>query len=379
MIKLPNMLMIGSAGRNIGKTELACSLIRKFSSQTDIIGIKVTTIREKGSECPRGGMGCGVCSSLKGNYCITEEIDGLSNKDTTRLLTAGAKKVFWLRVLKEYLEDGLVALMDIIGDKSVSICESNSLRLVVEPGLFLVVREKDSNTLKTSCKDVILYADRIVLSDEHDFDIEPDGIGFMEKRWFMRWQATAIILAGGKSSRMGKDKDMLPINGKPMIEHIFDQLRPYFDQVIISSNERGKYAFLNADIIPDKIPDQGPLMGILSSLEASSHDVNFVVACDVPKINHDFLKKMIKEAEGYDGVIPINEKSKYEPLFGIYRKSMIAPIRETLKAGGRKIIEALRNSNIKYLEIDNPEWLININTMEEYNSYQQSVKSIAES
>lgn len=369
MIKLPNMLMIGSAGRNSGKTELACKLIRKFSCRTDIIGIKVTPVQERDGECPRGGMGCGVCSSLKGNYCITEERDEPPDKDTTRLLDAGAKNVFWLRVLKECLGEGLAALTSIIGNKAVSICESNSLRNVVEPGLFFVVREKNSHTIKASCQDVISHADKIIFSDEQDFDIEMDDIGFIEGKWFIRWLATAIILAGGRSSRMGKDKSMLLVNNKPMIEHIFEQIRPYFSQVLISSNEQKKYAFLGADVIPDKVPDQGPLMGILSCLEVSSHNLNFVVACDVPVINHDFIRKMMREAQMYDGVIPVKEKSKYEPLFGIYRKSMITPIRDTLKTDSRKIIDACSKCKIKYLEIDDAEWYRNLNTMDEYNKY----------
>jgi len=272
-------------------------------------------------------------------------------------------------VLKECLGEGLVALTSIIGNKAVSICESNSLRNVVEPGLFFVVTEKNSHTIKASCQDVISHADRIILSDEKDFDIEMDDIGFIEGKWFMRWPATAIILAGGRSRRMGKDKSMLLINNKPIIEHIFEQIRPYFSQVLISSNEQKKYAFLGADVIPDKVPDQGPLMGILSCLEVSSHNLNFVVACDVPVINHDFIRKMMREAQMYDGVIPVKEKSKYEPLFGIYRKSMITPIRDTLKSDSRKIIDACSKCKIKYLEIDDAEWYRNLNTMDEYNKY----------
>ena len=136
MIEQPNMLMIGSAGRNIGKTELACRLIRKFNPRIDIVGIKVTAIQEKGGKCPRGGEGCGVCTSLQGNYCITEERSGPPGKDTTKLLEAGAEKVYRLCVLKDHLEEGFVALMESIGDRAISICESNSLRQIVEPGLF---------------------------------------------------------------------------------------------------------------------------------------------------------------------------------------------------------------------------------------------------
>ena len=96
--------MIGSAGANVGKTELACALIKKLGRTTDITGIKVTTIRAKDGECPRGGQGCGVCSSLDEDFDIMEETDSDTEKDTSRLLAAGAKRVFWLRVMKQRLE-----------------------------------------------------------------------------------------------------------------------------------------------------------------------------------------------------------------------------------------------------------------------------------
>lgn len=140
MIRLDGMLMIGSAGANVGKTELACALLRRLGKQQEIIGIKVTTIAEADGGCPRGGEGCGVCSSLEGVFLITEETDRDSGKDTSRLLASGAKRVFWLRVLKEHLEEGVTALLEFVGPEAVCICESNSLRRIVEPGLFLMVK-----------------------------------------------------------------------------------------------------------------------------------------------------------------------------------------------------------------------------------------------
>lgn len=165
MIKLDGMLMIGSAGSNVGKTELACALLNKFSKNHDIVGIKVTTIKDKDGQCPRGGEGCGVCSSLEGNFCITEETNKTSGKDTARLLAAGADRVFWIRVPKEHLVESITALLDVIGPEAVSICESNSLRQVVEPGLFLMARNNDSDAWKSSARQVRKYADRIIVSD----------------------------------------------------------------------------------------------------------------------------------------------------------------------------------------------------------------------
>lgn len=228
MIKIPGMIMVGAGDRNIGKTEFACSLIGKFGSQHNIIGIKVTTIEQADDNCPRGGKGCGVCAALEGNFCITEETDSQSNKDTCRMLAAGAKKVFWLRVLNNHLEDGTNALLAAIGTDAISVCESNSLRLTVEPGLFFMLKAVDSDKCKPSAVSVEKYADRTVLFDGSDFDISLDEIELIDGRWVNKMQATAIIMAGGESVRMGEDKSMLPIGNKPVIKHIADQLHPRF-------------------------------------------------------------------------------------------------------------------------------------------------------
>lgn len=181
------MLMIGSAGANVGKTELACAILRKFSrAGKDIVGIKVTTIDERDGQCPRGGEGCGVCSSLEGVYLITQETDPASAKDTARLLAAGAGRVYWLRVLRAHIEEGFAALMEVVGPYATSICESNSLRRVVEPGLFFVAERKGVKTWKPSALEVKQYADRIVISDGSSFDLDIDRIVLDNGKWSLR-------------------------------------------------------------------------------------------------------------------------------------------------------------------------------------------------
>ncbi len=373
MFKLDGMLMIGSAGSNVGKTELACALLRKFSKSFDIIGIKVTTIKDKDGQCPRGGEGCGVCSSLEGVYCITEETDSSSGKDTARLLTAGASRVFWLRVLRDHLLEGTTALLDIIGPDSVSICESNSLRQVVEPGLFLMAKNRNLNVWKNSAQQVKKYADRIIVSDGSSFDFDLDRIKLIDGRWILQTQATAIIMAGGDSSRMGIDKSMLPIKGKPLIKTICEQLRGSFDEILIRANEVDKFAFLGFEVVPDKVPEQGPLMGIASALEASANELNFVVACDIPKINLNCVNSMLNEAieSQADIVIPVIGEEKYEPLFAIYRKTALEAINKTLSSGKRKITEVFTLCKVKHIELDNTDWLVNLNTMADYEEFQK--------
>ena len=360
--------MIGSAGSNVGKTELACALLRKFGKSNDITGIKVTAIKEKNGQCPRGGKGCGVCSSLEGVYCITEETNRSSGRDTARLLAAGAKRVFWLRVLKDHLAEGVTALLDVIGPETVSIYESNSLRHAVEPGLFLMTMNRNTDTWKDSAQQVKKYADKIVASNGYEFDFDFERIKLTDGKWTLLENATAIIMAGGSSKRMGTDKSMLPISGLPIIERICDQLRDSFEQILISSNEADKLAFLGYKVIPDKEPGQGPLMGIASVLEASSNELNFIVACDIPHIELRYVRKMLAEANESkaDIIIPISNEGQHEPLFAIYRKSALKAINNALSSGSRKIADVFPLCNVRYIEFDNADWLTNLNTMNEY-------------
>jgi molybdopterin-guanine dinucleotide biosynthesis protein A len=370
MIKLDGMLMIGSAGANVGKTELACALIKKFNGIANITGIKVTTIKAKDGQCPRGGRGCGVCSSLDGDFTVTEETDSNSHKDTARLLAAGAKRVFWLRVMKTHLKDGITTLLDIIGPDAVSICESNSLRQVVQPGLFLMVKGRGREMWKSSARDVKEYADRIIVTGPDGFDFDLDRIKLTSGKWTLQEQATAIIMAGGDSSRTGVDKSMLQIKHRTIIEHIYEQLRGSFDQILISTNNMEKYAFLGCDCVPDKIPGQGPLMGIASALKASTNKLNFVVACDIPHIDTGFVRKMLIEAQEVDIVIPTTGKEKYEPLFAIYNKSALKGINQVLSAGKRKISDAFGHCKVKYINLKAKRFT-NLNTMEEYEEFRE--------
>ncbi|MFH2131047.1 MAG: molybdenum cofactor guanylyltransferase [bacterium] len=369
MVKIPNMLIIGSAGRNSGKTEFACRLIRRYRSRETVIGVKITTIDENGRPCPRGGEGCGVCNSFTGKYAITEERDGPPGKDTVRMLEAGAHKVFWLRVQKDYLREGVFALRQLVDDTACIICESNSSRLVLEPGFFLVMQKRASESIKLSCRNVIRHADKIVTFSGSEWDMEPGDLVFADGQWSYLESATAVVLAGGESRRMGTDKSLLSIAGKPMIQHIVDQLRHNFQHLLISANEPGKYDFMDVPVVFDQQKGMGPLMGILSSLQQSPTELNFITTCDAPDIRLPIVRKMLCEAEDHDAVIPLSVDGRYEPLFAVYRKSVIHHCQELIEAGERKIATLFDRVSIKVLNFDQPDWFQNINTPEEYTAY----------
>jgi molybdopterin-guanine dinucleotide biosynthesis protein A len=293
------------------------------------------------------------------------------------MLAAGAKKVFWLRVLKSHLAEGVTALLKVIGNDQGMICESNSLRNIVEPGLFFMVRNGKATRYKPSAEEVIGYADDIVLFDGDQFDIDINSIKFVDGKWAMKMDATAIIMAGGKSRRMGRNKSMLVVNGEPVIKHIFKQLRPHFSQVLVSSDDVSRYNFLDVQVVPDEDTGKGPLMGIASALRVSANEVNFVIACDIPQVDISFVRQMVRESKGFDAVVPQTGPSRYEPLFAVYKKSTLAAIDKAIASGNYRIIEPLKFCKVNYINLAYGQQLRNLNTMKDYQEFVMEKNDVA--
>lgn len=204
MINNKNIIIIGATGRNNGKTEFACNLIKQLSEKHEVIGVKVTTIKEDGEKCPRGEHGCGVCSSLTTNYELTEEKNILSQKDTAKMLRAGANKVFWLRVFKKSLDEGVNELLYNIPSNVVVVCESNSVRFALKPGLFIIIKNSLDNLIKKSCKEVYHFADKIIVSDGKEWNFHPERIQFYNNRWRFCKKETATLLLDEEVNMCGK-------------------------------------------------------------------------------------------------------------------------------------------------------------------------------
>jgi hypothetical protein len=137
--------MIGSWGRNAGKTVLATRLIREGRERgSQVVALKVTTIADGATECHKGGLGCGACTSFTTGFVLDEETDASGATDTSKLLAAGAKKVFWLRSRASSLADGYRAFEAKLAEAGLSgcrvVCESNSLRKAVKPGEFIMLK-----------------------------------------------------------------------------------------------------------------------------------------------------------------------------------------------------------------------------------------------
>ena len=186
MLQAPNMLLIGATGRHVGKTELACSIVRRLTAEQSVTAAKITVIRDEGGRCPRGGEGCGACTSLEGDYDLMLETNRDGVKDTSRLLLAGADPVFWLRVRAAHMARGLDVLYQNIDPHTPLICESNSIRNAVAPGLFLMVQDQRTAVCKPTAHAVAHLVDRTVLSDGEQFDLAAEQIDFHAGHWRLR-------------------------------------------------------------------------------------------------------------------------------------------------------------------------------------------------
>jgi len=170
---------------------------------------------------------------------------------------------------------------------------------------------------------------------------------------------------------MERDKSQLVISEKTIIKHIVDQVKPYFKQIIIGANDVAKFQDLNCKIVPDKLEGYGPLMGILSCLENSDYDVNFLLACDIPDIDINFVEKMLLESSReFDVVVPKSSEGYIEPLFAIYKKNIIDAIKDVLFKKNKKRIRLVFDKvNTKYIDFTDNDWYYNINTKEDYHNF----------
>jgi molybdopterin-guanine dinucleotide biosynthesis protein A len=187
---------------------------------------------------------------------------------------------------------------------------------------------------------------------------------------------TAIILAGGSSSRMKVDKALLPVSGTSLIEAVALNISPYFKEIIISARSEEEYRFLPYKTVADKEPGQGPFMGILCGLEASSNDINFVIACDIPEINTAFLEELIQHAKHYEIVVPVTPDNKYEPLFAFYNKSLVPRITTLLSKKIRQIFQLYPMATLKKVPLKDTGWLYNLNTTSDYQNYLKTQEAL---
>jgi molybdenum cofactor guanylyltransferase len=245
---------------------------------------------------------------------------------------------------------------------ALMVCETNAIRPDLDPDLQLIVKAKGEDAAGPSSPDAVVEA------CDKKFSPGPDDFSFAFDHWTFPREATAIIMAGGDSVRMGRDKALMEIDGEPMISRIARQLKPSFQNLFISAARADAFAFLGIDVVPDEAPGAGPLMALVSALEKSETELNFVMPCDIPDPPQHLIARLLREAKDADVVVPANEKGELEPLFAVYRKSVLPAAREALNMGARRVISFYPKHVVKRMPMYPGTVLLNLNTPLDYQA-----------
>lgn len=148
---------------------------------------------------------------------------------------------------------------------------------------------------------------------------------------------SGIVLAGGKSERMGRDKAFMLLEGKMLICRVLEVLARICDELIISTNNARSYADLPVRVIPDIFDSRGALGGIHAGLKAMRNERALVVACDMPALSLSLLRFMVAMASDCDVVVPRID-GEFEPLHAVYGVNCIAPIERLIADRPRRIV-----------------------------------------
>lgn len=181
-----------------------------------------------------------------------------------------------------------------------------------------------------------------------------------------------VILTGGASRRMGRDKAMLPYKGKTMLQYLIDKYS-VFGPVLVSVNEAGRFPFSGAREAADRYPGLGPLNGLVSGFSAGEEELLFLTGTDLPFGDTGLVEKLLELMGEADACIIRQGKKDFEPLFALYRRSCYAPADACLAAGKKSIRELLDKISVRYVspeelpDFDLSRILMNVNTMEDYS------------
>jgi len=162
-------------------------------------------------------------------------------------------------------------------------------------------------------------------------------------------QATGVILAGGKSVRMGTDKAFLNVGRKGMIERVAGELKNVFAEVLISGGDMETGRRLGLKVVTDIIKGCGPLGGIYTALYGASYEKCLVVACDMPFIRAGLARFMMQQAEGYDVAVP-RQGVYLQPLFAVYSVSCLPAIEKSLSAARYKVTDFYPQVRVNYVD-----------------------------
>ena len=184
---------------------------------------------------------------------------------------------------------------------------------------------------------------------------------------------TGIILAGGRSSRMGTDKAFIKIGNKTLIENAIDLIKDYCGEILISTNIHTGNSFPERRLIPDERQGLGPIGGIYSCLKRSGTEQNLVIAVDIPYINNGLIQFLLSNVADFELVIPVTGKGKPEPLCAVYKKSILPYLEKMIAETDLKVQNLMKYCKTEKLNVSGEQKFYhdrlfhNVNTPDDLN------------
>ncbi|MBI4418662.1 MAG: molybdenum cofactor guanylyltransferase [Ignavibacteriales bacterium] len=178
------------------------------------------------------------------------------------------------------------------------------------------------------------------------------------------------VLAGGQSTRMGTDKALIPINGKPMIAWVVDTLKSVFDNVIVVADDGSKYELPAIRVIPDVVKKSGPLGGIHAALIVAAPAPVFVMPCDMPFFPADLIREFLRK-DSHKPVRILWDGTRMYPLCGLYSQAALPVIAGCLKEGRLRMTDLVTKVGADLVNpLDdprfNPRMLVNLNSPQDF-------------
>ena len=158
-----------------------------------------------------------------------------------------------------------------------------------------------------------------------------------------------VILAGGKSTRYGRNKAFELLGNKPLISYVVETMTSLFQETILMTNTPSEYQHLGLDMYQDLIKGLGPIGGIYTALKKIQADAAFFVACDMPFLSKSLISHMVSIREHFDVVVP-RMGWKLEALHAIYRKTCVHRIEKNITDGIYQVIQIFRHLTVRYVE-----------------------------
>jgi len=188
----------------------------------------------------------------------------------------------------------------------------------------------------------------------------------------MKYSIPAIIFTGGKSSRMGRDKALLPFAGySSLAQYQYERFQKLFEKVYLSTKEN-KFDF-EAVLIPDNYAVSSPLAGIVSVFETLDAEEVFILSVDAPFVDETVIKKLMEKKKEGDNTVIAKTQDGLQPLCGIYKRSLLPLAKTALKNNNHKLTDLLKKSDSIFVMFEEKALFSNLNHPHDYEKALQQL------